>query len=394
MSVEHIIILLVIGYLISIFDIKQKNLPIPVILIIIGIILSFIPYFQEIKLTEDTIYSIFLPGLLFISAYQFSAKALKKHRRIIGFLSTIGLILTVGLLGFSIYYLGLYFLSMSFLGALLLASILTPTDPVSVVTVLKKSSDSPDIANIVDGESMINDGTSIVVFSVLLNMYLNNESFELVPFIQSFFYVSLGGIIVGLIVGWILSKAVHLFNEREYQVMLSIINAYGGFHLAEHFGFSGVLATVTSGILLSWEFTHTNKADDYLNKLDGFWGVVEPTLLSLLFLLIGIEATSYLAHDYWIYAIMIFIFSILVRFLIVAASLKLFSNWEHINLKQSVIISWAGIKGTVSVFLLLTLSFSVDSNSHPVLAIGFSVVILSLIFQSIGVYPLSKWLNK
>ncbi len=394
MSVEHIIILLIIGYLISILDIKQKNLPIPVILIIIGIVLSFIPYFQEIKLTEDTIYSIFLPGLLFISAYQFSAKALNKHRRIIGFLSTIGLILTVGLLGFSIYYLGLYFFSMSFLSALLLASILTPTDPVSVVTVLKKSSDSPDIANIVDGESMINDGTSIVLFSVLLNMYINNESFEVVQFIKSFFYVSLGGIVVGLIVGWTLSKAVHLFNEREYQVMLSIIIAYGGFHLAEHFGFSGVLATVTSGILLSWEFTHTNKADDYLNKLDGFWGVVEPTLLSLLFLLIGIEATPYLAHDYWIYAIVIFIFSVLVRFLIVGGSLKLFSNWEHINLKQSVIISWAGIKGTVSVFLLLTLSLSVDSNSHPILAIGFSVVILSLIFQSIGVYPLSKWLNK
>lgn len=394
MSVEHIIILLIIGYLISILDIKQKNLPIPVILIIIGIVLSFIPYFQEIKLTEDTIYSIFLPGLLFISAYQFSAKALNKHRRIIGFLSTIGLILTVGLLGFSIYYLGLYFFSMSFLSALLLASILTPTDPVSVVTVLKKSSDSPDIANIVDGESMINDGTSIVLFSVLLNMYINNESFEVVQFIKSFFYVSLGGIVVGLIVGWTLSKAVHLFNEREYQVMLSIIIAYGGFHLAEHFGFSGVLATVTSGILLSWEFTHTNKADDYLNKLDGFWGVVEPTLLSLLFLLIGIEATPYLAHDYWIYAIVIFIFSVLVRFLIVGGSLKLFSNWEHINLKQSVIISWAGIKGTVSVFLLLTLSLSVDSNSHPILAIGFSVVILSLIFQSMGVYPLSKWLNK
>ena len=374
MSVEHIIILLVIGYLISTLDIIQKKLPVPVILLVIGISLSFIPYFQEIRLTEDTIYSIFLPGLLFISAYQFSAKALNKHRRIIGFLSTIGLILTVGILGFTIYFLGLYFMSMSFLSALLLASILTPTDPVSVVTILKKSSDSPDIANIVDGESMINDGTSIVLFSVLFSMYINNESFEFVRFIQSFFYVSLGGIGVGLIVGWTLSKAVHLFNEREYQVMLSIIIAYGGFHLAEHFGFSGVLATVTSGILLSWEFTHTNKADDFLNKLDGFWGVVEPTLLSLLFLLIGIEATSYLAHDYWIYAIIIFIFSILVRFLIVASSLKFFSKWEHINLKQSVIISWAGIKGTVSIFLLLTISLSVDSNLEPIIAIGFSVV--------------------
>lgn len=394
MSIEHIIILLVIGYLIFILDIKKENLPTPVILLVTGISLSFIPYFREINLTEDMIYSIFLPGLLFISAYQFSAHALKEHRRIIGFLSTIGLILTVAFLGAMIYFLGFSFLSISFLSALLLASILTPTDPISVVSVLKKSSDNPDIANVVDGESMINDGTSVVLFSVLFNMYLNNESFELVEFIKSFFFVSVGGIGVGLLVGWTLSKAVHLFQEREFQVMLSIIIAYGGFHLAEYFGFSGVLATVTSGFLLSWEFEHTNKADHYLEKLDGFWGVVEPTLLSLLFLFIGIEATTYLAHDNWLYAIIIFIFSIFVRFLIVASSIKLFSKWEHINLKQSIIITWAGIKGTMSVFLLLTLALSVDSNLEAIIEIGFSVVVLSLIFQSIGVYPLSKWLNK
>ncbi len=394
MEVEHIIVLLAIGYLIFTFDIKQKNLPVPVILLIIGIGLSFTPYFSQIKITEDMIYSIFLPALLFISAYQFSAKALRKHARIVGFLSTIGLILTVILLGITIYYLGFYFAGVSLLGAFLLASILTPTDPVSVVSVLKKSSDNPDIANIVDGESMINDGTSIVLFTVLFGMYANNESLQLFEFLKSFLFVSIGGIIVGLVVGWTLSKAVHLFTERHYQVMLSIVMAYGGFHLAEHFGFSGVLATVTAGIMLSWEFDHVNKTDHYREKLDGFWEVVEPSLLSLLFLLIGIEATTYLIHDYWLYAVIIFIASIFVRFLIVSGALKLFSNWEHISLKQSAIISWAGIRGTMSVFLLLTLAINVDASSEPIISIGFSVVVLSLIFQSIGIYPLSRLLNK
>src|SRR5699024_9841696 len=81
-----------------VFDINRNNLPVTVILLIIGIALSFIPYFNDINLTNELVYSIFLPGLLFISAYQFSARALKKHRFVIGFLSTIGLILTVGLL--------------------------------------------------------------------------------------------------------------------------------------------------------------------------------------------------------------------------------------------------------------------------------------------------------
>ncbi|MGM8364424.1 cation:proton antiporter [Virgibacillus sp. W0181] len=393
MTIPHIVLLLAIGYLIFTFDIKQKNLPVPVILVLIGTGLSFTPYFSSIKVTEDMIYSVFLLGLLFVSAYQFSSGALRKHARIIGFLSTFGIVATVILLGILIYYIGFFFTSVSFIGALLLASILTPTDPVSVVSVLKNSSDSPDIANIVDGESMINDGTSIVLFTVLFNMYTKNQSLQLLDFLQSFLTVSLGGIVLGIIVGWLLSKAVHLFPQQNYQVMLSIVMAYGGFHLAEQFSFSGVLATVASGIMLSWEFSHINKEDHYREKLDSFWGVVEPSLLSMLFLLIGMEATSYLWHDKWTLVIIIFFASLFIRFIIVSGTLKIFSHWNHITWDQSVIISWAGIKGTMSIFLLLSFTLSAENSSNQIGSIGYSVVILSLIFQSIGVYPLSKLLN-
>src|SRR5699024_83452 len=99
---------------------------------------------------------------------------------------------------------------------------------------------------------------------------------------------------------------------------------------------------------------HTNRTDHYLEKLNAFWGVVEPSLLSLLFLLIGIEAAPYLIHDYWFYVIIIFIASILVRLLVVSGTIKLFSKMDHIDLKQSIIIAWSGIKGTMSIFLLLT----------------------------------------
>src|SRR5699024_8438313 len=228
------IILLVIGYLIFVFYVNRKNLTVSVMLIIIVISLSFFSYFNDINLTNELVYSIFLPGLLFLSAYQFSARALKKHRFVIGFLSTIGLILTVGLLGIIIYFFIFYFVSISILSSLLLAAILTLTDPVSVISFLILSSNYPGFLRILAVESMINDGTSIVLFTVLLDMYTRNESFHFFDFIKSFFFVSFGGIILGLIVGWSLSKLVHLFNERYYQVMLSIVIAYGSFHLAEH----------------------------------------------------------------------------------------------------------------------------------------------------------------
>lgn len=394
MTITHIILLLAIGYVVFTLDLKQKNIPVPVILVLIGTGLSFIPYFSQINITDDLIYSIFIPGLLFISAYRFSAQALKKHIRVIAFLSTVGIVITVVLLGTFIYVSGFVFVSISFLGALLLAAILTPTDPVSVVSVLKHSSDNPDIANIVDGESMINDGTSIVLFTVLFNMYTQNLSFHLIDFTKSFLIVSIGGIITGLIVGWLLSKAVHLLNHRNYHVMLSIIMAYGGFHLAEHLGFSGVLATVSSGIILSWEFSHSNKEDHYREKLEAFWGVVQPSLLSLLFLFIGIVTTPYLVHDYWVYVIIVLLASIFIRFLVVSGAFKLFSQGEDVSWDKSIIISWAGIRGTMSIFLLLTISLNANSQSDMLVSIGYSVVVLSLIIQSIGVYPLSRLLAK
>lgn len=393
MSVAFIIILLAIGYAIFTIDKKQENFPVPVVLLITGIGLSFIPYFSEVQVSEGIIYNVFLPGLLFTSAYQFSTNALRKNAAIIAVLSTLGIIVTAGLMSIIIYYIGDLFFSISMIGALVVASILTPTDPVSVVAILKKSSPDKSIATIVDGESMINDGTSIVLFSVVSAMYIQNQSFELLAILGDFSYVSIGGIGLGVLVGWLCSKAIHITHHRDYQVMLSIILAYGVFQLAESLGFSGVLATVAAGILLSWEFSNTNKEDHYYESLSGFWGVVEPSLLALLFLLIGIVATDYLATTNWLLAIIVFISTIILRFFVVSLTMRLFKGSQKLyDWKKSFLISWSGIRGSMSVFLLLTLSASNNGDFDDLISLGFSVVILSLIVQSIGIYPISNWL--
>ncbi|WP_019416130.1 sodium:proton antiporter [Paenisporosarcina sp. TG20] len=394
MSTALIIILLAIGYIVFTIDKKQENFPVPVVLLLIGIALSFIPYFSDVQVTGDIIYNVFLPGLLFTSAYRFSTTALRKNAGIIAMLSTFGIILTAGLMGVVVYYLGGLVFSITFLGALLVASILTPTDPVSVVAILKKASPNKSIADIVDGESLINDGTSIVLFSVISGMYINHKAFNVWSILGEFSYVSIGGIGLGIVVGWLLSKAVHYTHHRDYQVMLSIIIAYGVFQLAESFGFSGVLATVAAGIMLSWEFTHINKEDHYSEALSGFWDVVEPTLLSLLFLLIGIVATDYLTFTHWGLAIGVFIATILIRFLVVSSTMQLFSGLRKmVDWKKAFLISWSGIRGSMSVFLLLSLSTINDVHTNNLISLAFPVVIISLVVQSLGIYPLSKWMG-
>ncbi|ANU27605.1 cation:proton antiporter [Planococcus versutus] len=392
MSAAVAMILLCIGYLVFTIDKKQENVPVPAVLVLIGIGLSFIPYFTGSSVPETLIYDVFLPGLLFVSAYQFSAKALRKNAGIIGLLSTVGLALTILLMGLTIYWIGGWFFSISLMGAFVAAAILAPTDPASVVSILKKSAPDKSIADIVDGESMINDGTSIVLFTVLSGMYLQSQTFSVLSVLGDFLYVSAGGVILGVGFGWLLSKAVHVTHHKDYQVMLSIILAYGTFQLAEGFGFSGVLATVSAGIMLSWEFSHTNKEDHYREALAGFWSVVEPSLLSLLFLLIGIEATQYLSWNNWLLAAFILFASIAVRFLIISGTFQLLAGRKHEAIwKKSLLISWSGIRGSMSVFLLLQLGVMSSGNgADDLISLSFSVVILSLIIQSLGIHPLSK----
>ncbi|MFC7319773.1 cation:proton antiporter [Halobacillus campisalis] len=395
MPTTPIILLLFIGYIIFTLDKKKEDIPVPPILALIGIGLFFIPYFSSIEVTEDLIYHIFLPALLFTSAYRFPPSALKKNGGIIGFLATAGIMLTVLLLGAVIYAISSPFISLSFIGALVIAAMLTPTDPVSVASILKQSTGDEKMADVVEGESLINDGTSIVIFSVVTGMFLTNESFSIGSFFGEFLLVSLGGIAIGLLFGWIFSKAIHFTHHREYQVMLSIVVAYGIFNLAEFIHLSGVLATVFAGIMLSFEFGRTIKEDHFRESLDSFWGIVEISILSLLFLLIGIEAANHLSFDYWGLAVLIFIASLLVRFVIIAGTTQLFPMWrKEISWQESLILSWSGLKGSMSVFLILSLATQAGEKADVIISLTFASVLLSLVVQSAGIHPLSKKLLK
>ena len=391
MSITQGILLLFIGFIIFTIDKKQENVPVPIVLVFIGIGLSFIPYFSSIEVTEHMIYHGFLPALLFVSAYRFPADQFKKHMGFILFLATIGLLLTVGILGGVVFAVSGPFLSLSLIGGLLLASILTPTDPVSVVSILKNSTGDEKIADVVEGESLLNDGTSIVIFSVLLGIYTSGQDFSIFSFLREFLVVSLGGAALGTAFGWLMSKGIHYTHNKEYQVMLSIVLAYGTFNLAETIGVSGVLATVSAGLMLSFEYGRTIKEEHFKESLDGFWGIVEISALSLLFLLIGIEAAPYLSTPTWGFAFVVFLLSMIVRFLIIGGSTSLFPQWRNrISWRESAMISWSGLKGTMSVFLILSFQVKQSADNEMFLSLAFTTVLISLVIQSIGVYPLSK----
>lgn len=396
MYTHQLLILLFIGYIVYTIDIKKKFFPVPVVLVAIGLGLSLIPYFDGFNISKDIIFYVFLPAILFTSAYQFPLKQLKENIGIIITLSTLGMIATVFLLGLSIYLAGTVFTALSYTAAFLLAAILAPTDPVSVTTILKESSGAEQIADVVEGESMINDGTSIVFFTIFLTMFQTGGGFSIGKFISELLLVSIGGILIGVAIGWLMSSTIRFTNDKKYQVMLSVIGAYGAFYIGEAIGVSGVLATVAAGIFISYEMSKEIKKDNLQVSLDGFWDIVTPVLLAVLFLLIGIRGADYLAFSGWWFAIVIFTISILVRYIVVGLFIFGVPKWRHRfknDFSTVTLTTWSGIKGAMSVALLLWLEESATGIEEILVSLSFVAILLSLVIQSIGIYPLSKVLK-
>lgn len=396
MGTHQLLILLFIGYIVYTIDIKKNFFPVPVVLVLIGLGLSFMPYFENFQISKDIIFNIFLPAILFTSAYQFPLKQLRANIGIIVTLSSIGMIAIVFLMGLSIYLAGTVFTALSFSASFLLAAILAPTDPVSVTTVLKESSGAEQIADVVEGESMINDGTSIVFFTIFLTMYQTGNGFSVGEFVTELLVVSFGGLLLGILIGWLMSKTIRFTKDKKYHVMLSIIGAYGSFYIGEALGVSGVLATVAAGIFVSYEMRKEIEEDNLQQSLDGFWDIVTPVLLAVLFLLIGIRGADYLAFSEWWFAVAIFLFAILIRFIVIAAFIYGIPVWRREfknDFSTITLTAWSGIKGAMSVALLLWLEETAGGDDQILVSLSFAAILLSLVIQSIGIYPLSKILK-
>lgn len=389
MDLIQVVVLLFIGFLIFTIDKKQENFPVPMVLVLIGTALSYFTFFSSIAPTKELIHDWFLPALLFTSAYQFKIKWLKENAQLIAVISTFGVIAGALLLGSSIFLLGLA--SLPFTAALLIAAILTPSDSVSVIAIQRETDKDAKVEEVVEGESLASDGTSTVIFSAAAAMFLMQEEFHIVSFVGDFFLKAGGGILIGILLGWLFSKALHLIHHHHYQVMLSIILAYSSFYAAEHFHLAGLLAAITAGLTLSWALDNSQREKEYRGYLDGFWEVLEPAILSLIFLLIGIEFLDHIDWSDSFSIAIIFLLTLLVRFIMIFIITTITPKWRRkFKWGELLLITMSGIKGSVSVALLLGLTASGTDNIEPILSLTFGAVILSIVIQSIAIYPLSK----
>jgi len=377
----------------------------PILLVLGGSFLGFIPKLGTIQFDPNLMLAIVLPPILYHAAYRIPIKEFQRDIREILWLA-LGLVVATTLI-IALIFKGL-FPDLPWAIAFAFGAIISPPDAVAATVILKRFAISSRLRTILEGESLINDATGLVLYKLAVVALLSG-SFSLGDATFEFGKIVLGGMIIGVISGYLLHYISSRFFEPIVAVVFSFIIPYITFLFANWLGFSGVLAVVISGLIgARMLVTHFSS----LTRIIGwaFWDIVIIFLNCFVFILIGLSLHGVVeritldkAWLYLGYGVILTIATILIRFIWVYASVWI--NWrkkEKESAKQSskeaMIVSWSGMRGIVSLTAALGLPyFMQDGASLPgrdiVIFLTFVVILLTLLIPGLTLFHVIQWLK-
>ncbi len=373
---------------------KWVRLPYTLALVIVGLVISPMHFLPVVHVSPELILLIFLPALLFEAAWNLKLDHLRENLLPILTLATVGVGLSVGIIG-AILHFGI---GLKWGSALLFGAIISATDPVSVLALFKKLGAPKRLTIIVEGESLFNDGTAVVVFRILLGIVAGSTTFDstgqlIFSSIRDFSVVVFGGIAVGAIIGIIASTLTSYFDDHLLEITLTTIVAYGSFLLAEEMHVSPVIAVLVAGLILGNYGRQKGMSPTTQVAVNSFWEYAAFVVNSLVFLLIGIEIqvgtlTENIVAIAWAVGAMLIARVICVYGLIGLTNLRA----EPLPFKWRHILFWGGLRGSLSIALVLSLPTTLPGRQILV-AMIFGAVIFSLLAQGLTISPLLRWLN-
>lgn len=334
-------------------------------------------------LTPEVIFVLFLPALLFEAALNIDISLLRKNFWPIILFAIIGVAAATAITGFAVYHL----LGLPILTALLFGALICATDPISVIALFRELGVSKRLAVIVEGESLLNDGTAAVVFQLILAGILTNQ-FDALTGIRTFLLVVIGGTAIGLLIGYAAGKITELVDEPLIEITLTTIVAYSSYLAAEHFHVSGVIATVVAGLVVGNYGAHAGMSPRTRVAVWHFWEYVAFLINSLVFLLIGIEVHVAQIFESW-WPILIATAAVLLGRVLVIYVLSPLSGrfGEPIPASWNPILVWGGLHGSVSIALALSLPQDFPHRA-TLLTLCFGVVAFSIVVQGLTMKPL------
>lgn len=360
--------------------------PYPVLLALGGIGIGLIPGLRLPPIGPELILLGFVPGLVFEASLSLDLEELRRRIVPVSLLATLGVFLTVLLIGALAHYgLGLQWASGFLLGAIVAA-----TDPIAVVNLLREVKAPSGLEAILDGESLFNDGTGVAVFSAVLGTIVTGHP-SMADAGLRFVLVTAGGIVIGLATGAAGALLLRLANEAELEIVVTLVVAYGSYLAADVVRASGVVAVVTAGLAIARYGHRTGRLKG--TQLHGFWNLLAFVLNAVLFLMVGIAfpthrlvAVAGLALA--AYLIMFAARSVPVYALLGIADLKGSSipwSWRHMTL-------WGGLRGALSIALALSVA-ATPGVDPQVAVLAYGMVVLSLIVQGSLLMPVADLLR-
>lgn len=341
---------------------------------------------------EETVLNGLLAFLLFAGALHVDFGAMRSRVGPIAIMATVGVLVSTLLIGTGFWLLAkLVQVEMPFAWALVFGALISPTDPVAVLSTLKQVKVPESLETIMTGESLFNDGVGVVLFTVLLAAASSagGEGFYLLHVGELFVVDAVGGGVLGLVTGYVAYRAMRAIDDYPIEVLISLALVTGTYTLATKLHMSGPIAVVVAGILIGNRGPVDALSDQTQRFMFGFWTLVDEILNSVLFLLIGLEVLVLRFNFSFIgLAIAAVPLSLLARFAAVGLPILALRRVTDFTKGTIPILTWGGLRGGISVALALALPES--DIKTVILAATYAVVLFTIIVQGLTLASLVK----
>ena len=395
--IEYVVLVLIILILVMIAN--KLRVAYPIVLVLSGLVLSFVVNFSNVTIDPELVFFIFLPPLLYEAAWQVSWKEFWKWKRVILSFAFPIVVITSCVIAFvSSSLIPGFTLALGFL----LGGIISPPDAISATTIMRQVNAPKSLVRVAEGESLLNDASSLIIFRFALAAVITGE-FHFHQAAISFVLVVIMGILIGLLVGLIFySFHRWLPTTTSIEIVLTLITPYCMYYVAEHFHFSGVLAVVSGGLFLS---SKRQSMLTYQSRLQGLnvWTTLGFVLNGLVFILIGLQLPSIVnqlgdislgkAIGYGLAISFTLIIARLLCTLGASVFTRIMSNFIKVadpnpGWRAPLVLGWAGMRGVVSLAAALSIPLLIYEG-HPfpyrnlILFITFVVILITLVFQGL-----------
>lgn len=334
-----------------------------------------------------------LSFLLFAGALHVNLSDLRKQKWLILSLATIGVCISTFLVGTVTYYL-LTVLSceLPYLYCLLFGALISPTDPIAVMSTVKRLGVSKELETTIAGESLFNDGVGVVVFMVLLILLQSPDQIDATRVAILFAEEALGGIVFGLVLGGLGYYLINTIDNYKVEVLITLALVMGGYGLAMYLHTSGPIAVVVAGLITGSVLRQHAMSDKTRQNVDQFWELIDEILNVILFALIGLEMLIIPFESQWFIAGILLIGVVIsVRVISVGLPIRLIGLKRKMQPHLVKILTWGGLRGGISVALALSLP---DGEFRDlVLFLTYIIVVFSIVVQGLTLGPLIKKLT-